>query len=700
MENSARIRISVDDSALRDLRRSANELYRTISEQAQQQERGTIATSRNIQEQIELLRRRNQMWSQQAQASNYDALDRGEVSQRAFDARREQIREQYRLGMRRVNALNALYDREYGSINRLSVDAQSIARELQSEYGNDWDSQITAHTRGRLAANKFQQQVLQSQLSARQINRAEYDRSLRGLREEKTDINILARLLREIADNTKNAAKSQAEELVRRLRINDRSTASAWLDRLSEDSGDLATNSRRQAAAAIIRERWGLEGGGGFLGGLMPGAERGAGGGWGGQLVGGLVSYAAGRIPMMGRLLSASMAFAPAAILGGAAYAGVSRYSNLFEAARAGAVYGGSDVNLNKYLVDSFDNNTNLVRLGLKPADYFALNATYTQAGGRPLSMDNLATYFSQQRAYNMSQGEVSGVLSVNRFAQGSSTANNQAAIATLANISQGAFGNYTRISDLVSSYQAAAQQALSVGGSFNQQALLGTINSLSRGGIQGPQLDRIMGSFANMGNSMNPFMQTIMRKNVIDMLGPEATAWDVETVLENPLEHPELINKVLSDIEKLTGSEFDQAKREIANGFGLSHRDVNALFAARDKGGDTFNNFLKELQIGENATRIQERAENLTSVGEYVGASWDDFKNQVVMEAKKVLDINNEQTKTALDKIDKSVSDLNQTLGNKETGVFGTIISILATIRDSLSAMSSMPYNQASIYG
>ena len=53
MENSARIRISVDDSALRDLRRSANELYRTISEQAQQQERGTIATSRNIQEQIE-----------------------------------------------------------------------------------------------------------------------------------------------------------------------------------------------------------------------------------------------------------------------------------------------------------------------------------------------------------------------------------------------------------------------------------------------------------------------------------------------------------------------------------------------------------------------------------------------------------------------------------------------------------------------
>ena len=168
------------------------------------------------------------------------------------------------------------------------------------------------------------------------MTRQQYGSELRSLQTDKQNDALLVKLLREIADNTKNDAKNSAEELVRRLGISSKSDASKWIENLEGKRTGSATDIlRRQEAANIIRQQYGFGGstGGGLLGESLNGLPSMIFGGLGGGFGGGLLNT-------LGRFGTAAL---PAALTVGTGLGVFNRYSNTVEAGRdVSVVNGGS----------------------------------------------------------------------------------------------------------------------------------------------------------------------------------------------------------------------------------------------------------------------------------------------------------------------------------------------------------------------
>lgn len=597
MDNNARVRIQVDDSKIRALKQSAAELYTKLSDQARAQARDLRDANRYIEEQIRLIERRNEAATRSRRAEiEYDKRT-GRLVGRSYEAAVRGIDQRTFADQERVRALRGLMDIEFGPRARAMEQFGDISRTAALGGGNVSGGIEEGIRRREIASRRafaMQENQLRSRYEQGYLTRDQYGRGLRDLRAEQRQDALLVKLLREIADNTKNDSKNSAEELVRRLGITSKDDAAKWIARLEgKRTGGAQDIIRRQEAANILRQQFNVEmtrqDGGGMIGLL-------------GNLRGGI----------KGALSALGPVGVGLALAGGLGWGAMKRYSSVTSGSRDLAAINGWD--LSDLWNASLERGEGGLSLGVSSEEFLSRRLAYQRATGRRYSARATISNFAQQRALGIDNGLYDQMLSTGRFGRGGTS---QGAISAIARITQRQFGNLALLPELLNTYQSAAQSVLSSRGDFNQNTIAGVIGGLSQSGIQGPQLNRVVSGLQNIGNNQNPLARGLAYRAAA-MVNPNASTWDLGMMIENPLNNTQFLKQYLSQASGLSGGNEVSAKYLLKGLTGLSHADTEALYKAYISG---------DLEGGLDRIRTtggggyEERARNLTSPDEKFNA-------------------------------------------------------------------------------
>lgn len=597
MDNNARVKIQVDDSRVKELRQSAAELYDKFAKNAREQAKDLRDVNRHISEQIRLLETRNQ----KANALRRQELE-AEFKGGAISAR------EYKSNLKGLEANRAYYTAQVRGLREIlesDMSPSKRARELYSEMasgalgsGGDISLNINEKIRQFERQSKIDQTQRAFQLRSRYdqgyLSREQYRSGLRSIQADRQGDALLIKLLREIADNTKNDAKNSAEELVRRLGITSKDDAAKWIARLEgKRTGGAGDIIRRQEAANILRQQFNVEmtrqGGGGMIGLL-------------GNLRGGI----------KGALSALGPVGVGLALAGGLGWGAMKRYSSVTSSSRDLAAINGWD--LSDLWNASLERGEGGLSLGMSSEEFLSRRLAYQRATGRRYSAQATISNFAQQRALGIDNGLYDQMLSTGRFGRGGTS---QGAISAIARITQRQFGNLALLPELLNTYQSAAQSVLSSRGDFNQNTIAGVIGGLSQSGIQGPQLNRVVSGLQNIGNNQNPLARGLAYRAAA-MVNPNASTWDLGMMIENPLNNTQFLKQYLSQASGLSGGNEVSAKYLLKGLTGLSHADTEALYKAYISG---------DLEGGLDRIRTtggggyEERARNLTSPDEKFNA-------------------------------------------------------------------------------
>lgn len=597
MDNNARVKIQVDDSRVKELRQSAAELYDKFAKNAREQAKDLRDVNRHISEQIRLLETRNQ----KANALRRQELE-AEFKGGAISAR------EYKSNLNGLEVNRAYYTAQVRGLREIlesDMSPSKRARELYSEMasgalgsGGDISSNINEKIRQFERQSKIDQTQRAFQLRSRYdqgyLSREQYRSGLRSIQADRQGDALLIKLLREIADNTKNDAKNSAEELVRRLGITSKDDAAKWIARLEgKRTGGAGDIIRRQEAANILRQQFNVEmirqGGGGMIGLL-------------GNLRGGI----------KGALSALGPVGVGLALAGGLGWGAMKRYSSVTSGSRDLAAINGWD--LSDLWNASLERGEGGLSLGMSSEEFLSRRLAYQRTTGRRYSAQATISNFAQQRALGIDNGLYDQMLSTGRFGRGGTS---QGAISAIARITQRQFGNLALLPELLNTYQSAAQSVLSSRGDFNQNTIAGVIGGLSQSGIQGPQLNRVVSGLQNIGNNQNPLARGLAYRAAA-MVNPNASTWDLGMMIENPLNNTQFLKQYLSQASGLSGGNEVSAKYLLKGLTGLSHADTEALYKAYISG---------DLEGGLDRIRTtggggyEERARNLTSPDEKFNA-------------------------------------------------------------------------------
>lgn len=597
MDNNARVKIQVDDSRVKELRQSAAELYDKFAKNAREQAKDLRDVNRHISEQIRLLETRNQ----KANALRRQELE-AEFKGGAISAR------EYKSNLKGLEANRAYYTAQVRGLREIlesDMSPSKRARELYSEMasgalgsGGDISLNINEKIRQFERQSRIDQTQRAFQLRSRYdqgyLSREQYRSGLRSIQADRQGDALLIKLLREIADNTKNDAKNSAEELVRRLGITSKDDAAKWIARLEgKRTGGAGDIIRRQEAANILRQQFNVEmtrqGGGGMIGLL-------------GNLRGGI----------KGALSALGPVGVGLALAGGLGWGAMKRYSSVTSGSRDLAAINGWD--LSDLWNASLERGEGGLSLGMSSEEFLSRRLAYQRATGRRYSAQATISNFAQQRALGIDNGLYDQMLSTGRFGRGGTS---QGAISAIARITQRQFGNLALLPELLNTYQSAAQSVLSSRGDFNQNTIAGVIGGLSQSGIQGPQLNRVVSGLQNIGNNQNPLARGLAYRAAA-MVNPNASTWDLGMMIENPLNNTQFLKQYLSQASGLSGGNEVSAKYLLKGLTGLSHADTEALYKAYISG---------DLEGGLDRIRTtggggyEERARNLTSPDEKFNA-------------------------------------------------------------------------------
>ena len=597
MDNNARVKIQVDDSRVKELRQSAAELYDKFAKNAREQAKDLRDVNRHISEQIRLLETRNQ----KANALRRQELE-AEFKGGAISAR------EYKSNLKGLEANRAYYTAQVRGLREIlesDMSPSKRARKLYSEMasgalgsGGDISSNINEKIRQFERQSKIDQTQRAFQLRSRYdqgyLSREQYRSGLRSIQADRQGDALLIKLLREIADNTKNDAKNSAEELVRRLGITSKDDAAKWIARLEgKRTGDAQDIIRRQEAANILKQQFNVE--------MTPQG--------GGGMIGMLGSLGGGARGILSKLGPVGVALA---LAGGLGWGAMKRYSSVTSGSRDLAAINGWD--LSDLWNASLERGEGGLSLGMSSEEFLSRRLAYQRATGRRYSAQATISNFAQQRALGIDNGLYDQMLSIGRFGRGGTS---QGAISAIARITQRQFGNLALLPELLNTYQSAAQSVLSSRGDFNQNTIAGVIGGLSQSGIQGPQLNRVVSGLQNIGNNQNPLARGLAYRAAA-MVNPNASTWDLGMMIENPLNNTQFLKQYLSQASGLSGGNEVSAKYLLKGLTGLSHADTEALYKAYISG---------DLEGGLDRIRTtggggyEERARNLTSPDEKFNA-------------------------------------------------------------------------------
>lgn len=608
MDQQAKVRISVEDEALRRLSDSAMNFYKKVSEQSKSQYRSTVEQNREIERQIQLIEKRARQEFNEARSRLKYAYQNDFIKNREFQSGNSIAEREYRKAQMFSSYVRDFYNKETSRgtveyVRGASGIQESIDERARSLYnqiirGGDgttsfFESQLKNRKAGISEEQTSRVLDLRSQLFEGKINSRQAAEETKNIQRETQYQKAVLSRLEAIYRENKSQAKEQASELVKRLHISGKSDAENWIKRIEgkAPSSDPIVNLRRREAVENIRAAYNVSGGGGGMGGSI--AAMGT-----GSFLSGLVS----KNPI-GMIASA--------ILGLVGYTFKRQNDIANEGSRVSA-YSGGDYHIALDRGISLRDTGNLSSMGLNMKEGLrALGEYMYQSGSTDITDEQVLRALGAQKSLALSSSQLSNVFRLQRFSRGGATG--VGIIRNFDDYVRRTQGNPILLPEYLDLFKQLAEQQIGVSGSYNANntaALIQNLGDLT--GANGPLLSALASGLQGAGTGGSNVVQA-MKMMAINRVNPNAGYFDAMRIMENPLENINYISALLTQNRRLSGGSRDvegmQLKELLPN---LSYSQINTLMGIED-----FSDLarLRSTLTNEGGDKYIERGEQMTTV-------------------------------------------------------------------------------------
>ena len=227
-----------------------------------------------------------------------------------------------------------------------------------------------------------------------------------------------------------------------------------------------------------------------------------------------------------------------------------------------------------------------LTSLGLDPSEVLERRSSLMRSTGRNMSDSRFKQLMGAEQF--VGGGNIDQLASINRYGGGNMT--------QVLQVLEGNQRNVTRLTENISAYVQASNNAIQIGSSMKESQMASTVMAVSRAtGQQGVDLNQTMGAIQGLGNSGNPIVRSLMMR-AYRQSNPNASLFDIQAMMEDPISSMKNGGgQFLSNIKEMTGG-GEMYKQVLYSMFGgqLSRTRINKIL----KEGD-FDKIASELSKG-----------------------------------------------------------------------------------------------------
>lgn len=220
----------------------------------------------------------------------------------------------------------------------------------------------------------------------------------------------------------------------------------------------------------------------------------------------------------------------------------------LYKADKAGLV-------TNRYELPTWASRT----LGLNMTDYLSQVTTLQKAGvyERNTSLHDVNQLLMAGKIRGLSEDDAASVLATTRFDRSGRTGANvvQAFDTNLQGLGKSDQYIASTLGEYLQSFNRMAENVLNRTGGINTAGIVRSMTSIQNAtGMEGRQLERVQNSLMGNNISQDDVSQALLLRTAREVAGPDAQLSDLQAMIEQMPEKPELQQQFFERIQKMTG--------------------------------------------------------------------------------------------------------------------------------------------------
>lgn len=197
--------------------------------------------------------------------------------------------------------------------------------------------------------------------------------------------------------------------------------------------------------------------------------------------------------------------------------------------------------------------------LGLNMTDYLSQVTTLQKAGvyERNTSLHDLNQLLMAGKIRGLSEDDAASVLATTRFDRSGRTGANvvQAFDTNLQGLGKSDQYIASTLGEYLQSFNRMAENVLNRTGGINTAGIVRSMTSIQNAtGMEGRQLERVQNSLMGNNISQDDVSQALLLRTAREVAGPDAQLSDLQAMIEQMPEKPELQQKFFERIQKMTG--------------------------------------------------------------------------------------------------------------------------------------------------
>ena len=197
--------------------------------------------------------------------------------------------------------------------------------------------------------------------------------------------------------------------------------------------------------------------------------------------------------------------------------------------------------------------------LGLNMTDYLSQVTTLQKAGvyERNTSLHDVNQLLMAGKIRGLSEDDAASVLATTRFDRSGRTGANvvQAFGSNLQGLGKGDQCVASTLGEYLQSFNRMAENVLNRTGGINTAGIVRSMTSIQNAtGMEGRQLERVQNSLMGNNISQDDVSQALLLRTAREVAGPDAQLSDLQAMIEQMPEKPELQQKFFERIQKMTG--------------------------------------------------------------------------------------------------------------------------------------------------
>lgn len=197
--------------------------------------------------------------------------------------------------------------------------------------------------------------------------------------------------------------------------------------------------------------------------------------------------------------------------------------------------------------------------LGLNATDYIDKVSTLQRAGvyERNTSLHDVNQLLMAGRIRGLSEEDAASVLATTRFDRSGRTGANVVQAFDTNLQGQGKSDQYiaSTLGEYLQSFNRMAENVLNRTGSINTAGIVRSMTSIQNAtGMEGRQLERVQNSLMGNNISQDDVSQALLLRTAREVAGPDANLSDLQAMIEQMPEKPELQQQFFERIQKMTG--------------------------------------------------------------------------------------------------------------------------------------------------